>query len=445
MCGEIMIVEFKIRNFLSIKEEQILSFEADKTKKYNDYLIIKAGKYNLLKLIAICGPNASGKTNIINAFEALRTLIVGSGDIRIFQYPPYFAADPIYNSGNTEFKLDFLIDDNESYVRYRYEISFNYLKNIINYEKLEYFPSQKPALIYERKVNTSNGRGFELKIPGTMRLKKAEMDAIKANTFEYTTILSVFQIINPLFPQAKNAFTWFKNSTLPKITPQTPIMQGALQYFEESTKRKKFLIEFLKNADINITDLSISKIEEDAPEEMANILKNIKNTLPRKTRPEFSNTKITRYDTHFIHKSNNNGVETSYSLPLSSESLGTYRIFELAYPMWLAVTGSKILMIDEIESSLHLEMVKYILLVYLMNSEKSQMLFTTHNLMLMDWDVMINDFIWFTEKDESGETILYPLSSFNGLNRQKILKQYMAGNFGAFPDIYQYKFDLNRL
>jgi AAA15 family ATPase/GTPase len=133
------------------------------------------------------------------------------------------------------------------------------------------------------------------------------------------------------------------------------------------------------------------------------------------------------------------------NLPYLLESNGTKRSYELAAPLIENLVSGKLMIIDEIESSLHFDLVKYIILVFLANSENSQMLFTTHNLLLLDWDILRHDVIWFTEKKEDGSTELYSLAEFKELNRSNILKRYLSGQFGAKPDIYDYKLNLQDL
>ena len=73
-----MIISFSVQNFRSVKEEQTLSFEAAKNKDYEEYMVINAGKYRLLKMIALFGNNASGKTNILIAMTCLRELAINT-------------------------------------------------------------------------------------------------------------------------------------------------------------------------------------------------------------------------------------------------------------------------------------------------------------------------------------------------------------------------------
>ncbi|MCL2141885.1 MAG: ATP-binding protein [Methanimicrococcus sp.] len=457
-----MIIDFHIRNFFSIKEEQILNFEADlKDEKYNDYFVIKAGKHNLLKLIALYGPNGSGKTTILRAFDTLRNIVINTRDAnQNLNYVP-FAFDPKFKKQNTSFKLDFLIKEKNEYIKYRYEIEYN-SKEIV-FEKLSYFPSTKAAVIYERKSNADHVRGFDFIVQKNMKLKKSEKDVIEANTLHNSTILSSFNKANPIFPNAKKVFEWFKNymghftETATFDTKSLNYLFGfdyskSLSYFNDAD-RKKILIQFLENADMNISDIVIPEYGETVSE-FKDFWKTMAESLTKscvseevpKTEDLYLSNKAAadagKINSKILHNYKSGDGNKATFLPIAFESAGTIRSIGFAHKLAQSMIQPSLLLIDEIENSLHLEMVKYSILTYLSNSADSQLIFTTHNLLLMDWDIMRNDVIWFTEKKEDGATDLYALTDFNGVNRKKLLKQYMAGNLGAFPDIYQYKFDL---
>jgi AAA15 family ATPase/GTPase len=232
----------------------------------------------------------------------------------------------------------------------------------------------------------------------------------------------------------------------------------SLNYFSDSD-RKKILVKFLENADTNISDIAIYEHEEDIGPEFRPFLKAYIDVLTRFNIPKeifksdsldvFTNVadtgKIALIDAKIQHKYKIDDDGKIAFLPHTLESEGTKRSIVFAHKLTQSIIQPSLLLIDEIENSLHLEMVKYSILTYLLNSVDSQLIFTTHNLLLMDWDIMRNDVLWFTEKKDDGSTDLYALTDFNGVNRKKLLKQYMAGSLGAFPDIYQYKFDLESL
>ncbi|MBN2830204.1 MAG: ATP-binding protein [Candidatus Cloacimonetes bacterium] len=420
-----MIIEFRVKNFHSIKDEQILSFEASPDKEYEDYYVVNIGKYRLLKMAMIYGANAAGKSNVLMALDVLRLLAVDrrDNDAKIPTVPFQFSDET--KNENTELALEFLVKVDNQYLRHRYFIEFN--TNEIVKEKLEYYPSTQPALIFLRILNRVNPRGFDLTIGNKIKLKSNDIEAIELNTLMTTSILSCFKVINSLFLEARRGFEWFNTKLLPVVNNSMDAVVDTLtsRYFYDFPEQKDLLVQLLQKADMSVQDIK-HEIEEGT---LANIPVNIK----------YYKDRIKR---EVIHQYNS---DKTCSLPYILESLGTKKLLMLSGPLFWAILREMSLPIDELESSLHFELQKYFILVFLANSKHSQLLFTTHNIMLLDWDAIRNDVVWFTEKREDGSTELYSLLEFKGVNRRKVLNQYMAGNFGAKPDIYDYHLDFDSI
>lgn len=427
-----MIIEFSVKNYLSIHEKQTLSFEADFSAEREDDFVRKIGKYRILKMGILYGANASGKTNILKALQFLLDLVKSRRKRNEkLNFTPFLFNEQCRNS-NAEMELIFLIEIKEEYKKFVYEIEFN--NDEIVREKLQYYPSIQPALVFERVKNKHSD--FDFTHGNTTKLSATQVELIKSEVLPNTSILSVFQEKNPEFPLAKYAFNWFENFMLPIITPKTILSNYSKKFFIENPEYKPDLIQFIENADLNITNYNLNEREEKISNSLRNFLLHIKELPDMK----ISDTMKT-FELNFIHSVN----EEEQLIPFDLESLGTKRIFGLSAPFLRTLKENKFLFIDEIESSLHFDMIKYLILVFLSNSKNSQMLFTTHNLLLLDWDILRNDVIWFTDKNPDASTELYSLSEFKGLNRKNILKHYLAGNFGAKPDIWKYKLDLEKM
>lgn len=144
------------------------------------------------------------------------------------------------------------------------------------------------------------------------------------------------------------------------------------------------------------------------------------------------------YKTTFEHTVINERGTEVYTLPHSLQSDGTTRTFGIETAIYEAVKKEAFLHIDEIESSLHPDLLEFILQKFLESSNRSQLLVTTHYDPLLNTvgDLMRSDSVWFTEKDESGATKVYSLSDFKGLKRMSSYqKAYRNGLFGALPNI----------
>ncbi|MDP8210953.1 MAG: ATP-binding protein [Candidatus Stygibacter australis] len=449
-----MIISFSVSNFLSIKEEQVLSFEASSDESYNEYFIREIGKYRLLKMGIIYGANASGKTNILKALDVLRQLVTRSRDADKDIYYTPFLFDDEYKTGNCKMKLEFLVGDEGKYVKHIYELEFN-AKEIVN-ESLKYYPGQQPAMIYNRVKNTNLERGYTLKFSNGSKPKSEEQNILESSTLINNTILSAFNKVNPIIPKTKRVRKWFDYYMTRLLSQENKADEKTADvFFKKSIQRQGILNEFIKKADYNVSKFIISegnwKFTEDRKDfalkfgeliysldESNSAMSNWKNQIDKITQ-----LPITKKELSHVYKVK--GELKEGNLPYLLESNGTKRSFELAAPLIENLMKGKIMILDEIESSLHFDLVKYIILVFLANSENSQMLFTTHNLLLLDWDILRHDVIWFTEKKEDGSTDLYSLADFKELNRSNILKRYLSGQFGAKPDIYDYKLNLQDL
>jgi AAA15 family ATPase/GTPase len=156
-----------------------------------------------------------------------------------------------------------------------------------------------------------------------------------------------------------------------------------------------------------------------------------KNTPAKKNRPEIPIVKEIRFSHQYAER---------FTLSLFEESNGTQRIFELAGPLFEILDSNKFLCIDEIEMSLHEELLEYFLKTFLRNSRGSQIMFTTHNQDLLDSDILRNDEIWFVEKDKTGGSGLFSLIEFKDVPEDVSRKRlYKAGGFGAMPLILHHE------
>ena len=140
--------------------------------------------------------------------------------------------------------------------------------------------------------------------------------------------------------------------------------------------------------------------------------------------------KPTRRDAKFVHHYDND-----YELPIYFESAGTKRMLELTLPL-IELANSSVLMIDEIESSLHQSLLETFLQLFLEISDDSQLLFTTHNLDLLDSDLLRDDEVWFCFKTDKGNSIYNSITDYKGIRKEASRKKlYMADKFGALPII----------
>ena len=220
---------------------------------------------------------------------------------------------------------------------------------------------------------------------------------------------------NISFEELRQVTDWFGSYLKPIIAPDTKLDTYITNKIDEKKLTKGEVLEILKKADFNISDIVIRKKEEIVPEDL---LRFFKGQIEIKGRIIIQHT---INDTH-------------YNLPMEQESEGTKRFYGFAGLLALLIRSSTVFPIDELESSLHPDLYTHFLLSFLQNAKQSQLIATTHNReLLADKDVFRDDVIWFTDKSKDCATELYSLADFDTSTIKNILNAYKIGKFSGVP------------
>ncbi len=422
-----MILEFSVKNYLSFKEKISLSFEATKDKTLEKYFCYNVNdKIKILKLAILMGTNASGKTNILKAIDFLRDIVLfpKKMDSPTGFLPFKFDTESITKSG--EFEIIFFKDK----IKYRYFVKLNE-KSILE-EYLYFYPKSQPVEVYKR-----NGDNINFGTHKSVRLTKKDRDALDSNTVKTMTLLSALQVTKVNAPVLYKAFYWFSKNLMRLIKQNTNLRDWTLNLIEKNSISKNLIIELLKKADFNIDSIEINKESIQIDEVVREIIKidnNIPNIIKNKIIEE---GKLLQTNLSMSHKTFSNDNELLNDLPYEFESDGTKRYFELGGPLSKLIMENHILSIDEIERSLHPDLVKHFINTFLSNAKESQLIVTSHNLDLISQsDEIRKDVIWFTEKKTDGSTELFSLDDFSAIrNNMNYLKAYKAGKLGAVPNL----------
>lgn len=387
-----MIAEFSIKNYKSIRSEQRISFEASS----DDYLSeestveVKPG-VRLLKLGIIYGANASGKSNILHAIDYFRTLVCFQPSDRnepLGVIP--FLLDDESAGEHSEMSMTFFIDGE------KYYLSVELDNTRIYRETLAVYLSTRPTELYARRYNEETDSS-EITFSSKLGLLKKSRRLIEGNTINNRSVLAAFSVSNVESSRLNKVYDFFDKTIEPIIEPNLILSTFIHKTLDEDKDGSvmNFLLKFLKASDFNISGIEWNR------------------GLP----------------VRFQHMTNG-GVHT---LPEDMESTGTLRFMGMTIILQHLIGSNHFVIMDEVESSVHYELLAYFLKVFLVNSEHhSQLLVTTHDINLLNEDFIRRDEIWFTDKNTDGETELKRLTN---LGLSKRLSPYNAYKQGKLVDL----------
>ena len=432
-----MIINFSVQNFGSIKDKQTLSFEADKSTHLEDHYIINTnGGLRLLKLALIYGANASGKSTILKALDFLRRIVLDPAKKKTdpIEFNPF-----LFDSKTPKQNSIIIIDFIQNEVRYSYEVEFN--KNAVLKEELNFFNPNK-ANVFKRTTDVLK-QFTEITFGSKIKKDKIFEKNLESNTLWNNTVLGGFLKTNIEIKELKEVTDWFKDYLKRLIYTKTDLQSYVTERIDKTEIDKELVINILKKADFNISDILIKEEERDIPDGFLEFIEKQIKTTDEKINELRNKGKITSVSLEFEHTVDS----VPYPLPFEFESQGTQRYYGFAGLLSLLIKDSVAFPIDELEASLHPELYIHFLLSFLINSKKSQIIATTHNREILDSkDIFRNDAIWFTDKSENCATELYSLSDFDSSivrDTSNIFNAYKSGKLGGTPNLGDYYINID--
>lgn len=431
-----MIIEFAVTNFRSIKDRQVMDFRTDgqisKKQMVENIALPKDRSHgrSLVKTTAIYGANASGKSNFLKALHALEFMIINSASFKLDKpipvYEP-FKLDKSKLEEATIFEIEFIAHDQR---RYRYEIAFD--KFIVLKEKLTFYELDKKAAHFTLSFERKEDRSIQWKEQKDFALNPNQLLLSKAGTDDIPSIKEAYRFFSTYFFYGAAQSTSFDEAML-KFSEDI-LSDGK----KENLKLQKTVVSIIKAADTGITnvfahELDTSKFNfpEDMPEEdKVKILDRIKKRI--KT----------------VHALYENGQEVGQStFDLSEESTGTMKLVGLACLVADALESGSVIVIDEIDKNLHPLLTRMIIGLFhnpTFNKNNAQLIFSTHDVSLIDVKLFRRDQIMLIDKDHLGASSIKRLSEFTGISRiTQLEKWYLAGVFNAIPAINEYQIEMN--
>lgn len=427
-----MIISFSVQNFGSIKEKQMLSFEADKSDQLEDYYIIQPiSGLRLLKLGLIYGSNASGKTTILKALDFLRNIVLNPEEKKTepLNFKP-FLFDAISPEQNSILSIDFIPDK----IRYQYEVEFN--KKAIVKESLNFYDPIK-ANVFKRTTDLDK-QFSQITFGSKIKIDKTSEKTLESNTLWNNTVLGGFLKTNIELKELKEATDWFISYLRSVIFTKTQLDNYVTERVENTEIDKLTVINILKKADFNISDILIKEGKE-VPEAIFKVFSAL--DFSNDAIEQLKSTKLREIEFEHTVKG------AKYFLPFGEESEGTKRYYGFSGLLSLLINKQIVIPIDELESSLHPDLFTHFLLSFLVNVKRSQVIATTHNReILSNKDIFRNDAIWFTDKKETCATELYSLADFDSSvirDTSNVYNAYKIGKLGGVPHLGDYYIDIN--
>jgi uncharacterized protein len=420
-----MLIEFRVENHRSIRDEQLLTMEMGRAGTPNDPRPrdIPGCAKKVLPVAALYGANASGKSNVLAALASMTDAVTLS--LRNWSPDEGIPQDPfawgLKRRESTKFEIEIALKG----TRYRYGFEFN--DRVFLKEWLYAWPNGKKQTWLERAGDTFS---FGENLRGE---NKVIQDVTRPNALFLSAAAQLKH------PQLSPIYSWFGSIETINLQTrkQTPgprfigpshselliasMLDEAAQptLFREDESSDSLVWRFktlLKNADLGIMDVRAVKREQGS-----------------RSRP---------WQIELKHR---NEADDAW-LPLEDESRGTRTLFRLAVPVLRAIEFGRLLVVDELESSMHPNLAEHIVRQFNdpdINSRNAQLIFSTHdtNLLgtLLGDPVLRRDQVWLTEKDENGATILYPLTDFKPRKDENMEIGYVQGRYGAIPYLSNFR------
>ena len=404
-----MLIRFSFKNFKSFKNENCLDMEATSLKEH-EYNVAKTENGEYLKVSAIYGANASGKTNVLQAFDYMKKRILVSDDSK--KNSP-IDEENIYsfmiNNDPIALEVEILAKNNKIY-KYGFEV----LKDTIISEWLFEKRVNKFYAIFERENNN-------------VSMKPNKISDL-VNIDERTLFLNIYSKIDRNNEDFSNVYDWFVNSMyldLGNPNFERFINNRVSLKILSDENYKKELLKFIKTFDSGIEGIK---------------------TTPDSLEAVKSNNGI--IDIEVIHRGENGELK---ALPFYLESNGTRKMFHLFDFFMDALKNGMVLFIDELDAKLHPLLTRYIINLFhnsQTNIGNGQLIYSTHDTVNLNKETFRRDEIWFAEKDKDGISEIYALSDYileDDKNAGKKVrndatynKDYLTGRYGAIPVLEEF-------
>ena len=411
-----MLLEFRVRNFRSIRDEQALSLVAARSDKelVATHLAPTGLKAlpHAVRSAVVYGPNASGKSTLLSALNYLRAMVAESATVvqpgQTYNVQP-FRLDSRTVDQPTEFEISFLVNG----VRHQYSFAMT-ARRIVS-EQLIVWRTSKPTQWFSRRLDES-GEGYDYEFSAYLTgPRKLWQESTRPNALFLSTAAQLnSELLGPVARWLVQSLVYLPAGAGVDIAHTTALLG--------LPEGRTAIGDFLGTADISIAEVS---------------------AVPRKgfcaqfllqpggvaqARQEEGEVMFPIFEHRF--------EQGSATFELHEESDGTQRLFSLAAPVLDVLKHGRVLVVDELDRSLHTLLVRRLVGMFhdpALNSRGAQLIFSTHDTSLLDHTLFRRDQVWFAEKDASQATRIFPLSDFSPRKHEAWERGYLMGRYGAVP------------
>lgn len=420
-----MLIMFRVRNFASFKDETVLDMRAVSYKNMRSH-VIDVGRNKVVKSLAIFGKNASGKSNLISALYFFESYVLN----QFFQddTDSMDNYNKLPNINKTPFKLGKSIDSTSEF-----EIIFSYKGKTFQYgfmlddqKKSSTIISEEwlilnEQVVFERKYDKINsGKNYRKEIE---KMVKVRADRLYIGTLDYFADGTVKEIIDDIKTYLKENFNVHFELIIESTVKGIAFATSYSERLFKDEGYKRIVQNFVRSADVGITRIDIKPY------------KDISNNGDK-------------YEIRCAHNKYDEKGEIvgEEMFELSMESSGTIRYFSFIQYILDILEKGGVFVIDEFSARLHPILTKFVIdLFQSSKNKKAQIIFTTHDISLMDRKQMRRDEIALVEKNEKGESSLYTLADIKARSDASFSKDYMSGKYGAIPIINENCLDSNQV
>ncbi|MDL2403019.1 AAA family ATPase [Rhizobium mayense] len=407
-----MLLEFRVKNFRSFRDEAVLSLAASPDSTLESTHTREAGLEKVKRVLnaaAVYGANASGKSNIIRAFQFMQAMVTTSNQVQPDQENNLtpFRMRPDFDTKPTLFEATFIIDGR------RYQYGFEQTRRRVISEWLLVYERAKPQVWFSRAYNEKKRSRYDYTYSDYfLGSKKVWENATRKETLFLTTAVQLnSEQLKPLYQQFSEDMAIFPEG-------------GSIGFdfsarYAQDPKNLQRVVSLMTAADTGISSVSFAK--RPGRQFQLNIASGLSDIRDAELDvPQFGHL----------------AEGQQYEFDITDESAGTQILFNLAGPIFDILQRGRLLIVDELDRSLHPLLVQKILHMFnnpTTNPKGAQLIFSTHDVSLLEGHKLRRDQIWFTEKDAEQVSHLFPLLDFSPRKGEALEKGYLGGRYGGIP------------